>query len=72
MSKRQIQKVSNKLLKRMEKTLDEEEKIECRDFKSITGALKELREIQREDEDKSSGDNSLVVRFVGETEEMSY
>lgn len=56
----------------MEKTLDEEEKIECRDFKSITGALKELREIQREDEDKSSGDNSLIVRFVGETEEMSY
>lgn len=72
MSRRQIQKVSSKLLKRMERTLDEEEKIECRDFKSITGALKELRELQREDEEKSGGDNELVVRFLGEAEEMSY
>ena len=60
-----------KLLERIEDKLQEDEGLEVKDFKTVSGALKEIHEICG-GKDKNAGENgTLTVRFVGETEEMS-
>lgn len=68
-----LERVTDKLLRRIEKTLDDDSSLDVKDFKTVTGALKELRELQRPMETGSDagGGGVLRVRFVGETEEMS-
>ena len=59
-----MKQVKTKLLRRIERTLD------SKDFKAMTGALKELREIQDEAETERVNE-PLTVRFVGKAEELS-
>lgn len=68
-----IEKLSKKLLKSIEQRLDEGSGIELKDYKAVTGALKELKEMHRADEAQCAEkkDEGLTVRFVGEAEEYS-
>ena len=68
--KTSVDRVARKLLERIEDKLQEEGGLEVKDFKTVSGALKEIHEICGKD--KSGADSgALTVRFVGETEEMS-
>ena len=62
-----MKQVKTKLLRRM---LDEDRELDSKDFKAMTGALKELREIQDEAE-TARVNEPLTVRFVGKAEELS-
>ena len=69
-----IEKLSKKLLKSIEQRIDEGGGIELKDYKAVTGALKELKEMHRADEQRAGEDKkdeTLTVRFVGEAEEYS-
>ena len=69
-----IEKLSKKLLKSIEQRIDDGGGIELKDYKAVTGALKELKEMHRADEHKTADekkDEALTVRFVGEAEEYS-
>ena len=63
-----MERISGKLLNNIEQRLDTGALLEPKDYKAVTGALKELRELQRGDVKKEEG---LVVRFADGTEEMS-
>ena len=65
-----VDRVARKLLERIEDKLQEDEGLEVKDFKTVSGALKEIHEICGKE--KGGGESgTLTVRFVGETEEMS-
>ena len=64
-----IERLGGKLLENMEQLLEGEGKIELKDYKTVTAALRELKELCRSGEEKE--DKSLVVRFVGEAEDMA-
>ena len=63
-----MERISGKLLNNIEQRLDSGALLEPKDYKAVTGALKELKELQRGDVKKEEG---LVVRFEDGTEEMS-
>ena len=63
-----FERIAEKLLKNMEQRLDEGGLLELKDYKAVTGALKELRELCAEGGKKDSG---LVVRFEGEAEDWA-
>lgn len=63
------ERIAAKLLENMEKRLDAQSPVEPKDYKNFTGALKELRELCRQDQ--AAADNVLTVRFEGEAEEMA-
>ena len=63
------ERIAAKLLENMERRLDAETAVEPKDYKNFTGALKELRELCRQDQ--AAADNVLTVRFEGEAEEMA-
>ena len=63
-----MERISSKLLNNIEQRLDSGALLEPKDYKAVTGALKELRELQRGDVKKEEG---LVVRFADGAEEMS-
>lgn len=67
-SEKLLERIAGKLLMKIEQRLDSEAALELKDCKTITGALKELKELQRGEEKKDEG---LVVRFEGETEECA-
>ena len=67
-----IEKLSKKLLQSIEQRLDQDSGIDIKDYKAVTGALKELKEMHRADEQKAERkDEMLTVRFLGEAEEMA-
>ncbi len=67
-----IEKLSKKLLHSIEQRLDEGGGIDIKDYKAVTGALKELKEMHRADEQKAEKkEDMLTVRFLGEAEEMA-
>ena len=63
-----MERISGKLLNNIEQRLDSGTLLEPKDYKAVTGAHKELKELQRGDSKKEEG---LVVRFSREVEEMS-
>lgn len=63
-----MERISSKLLNNIEQRLDSGALLEPKDYKAVTGALKELKELQRGDVKKEEG---LVVRFADGAEEMS-
>ena len=59
-----VDRVARKLLERIEDKLQEDEGLEVKDFKTVSGALKEIHEICG-GKDKNAGENgTLTVRFV--------
>lgn len=65
-----IDRVARRLLEKIEGKL-REDSLEAKDFKSVSGALKELNELCAGREKNEGDSGTLTVRFVGETEEMS-
>lgn len=63
-----MESICEKLLNNIEQRLDSGSLLEPKDYKAVTGALKELRDLQRGDVKKEEG---LVVRFADGAEEMS-
>lgn len=63
-----LRRVGRKLLSRIERYIDEDA-LELKDLKSVTGALKELQSLW--DDKGAEGGGALTVRFEGETEDMS-
>lgn len=69
-----IEMLSIKLLESIEQRLDEKCGIELKDYKAVSGALKELKEMHRGEEQRPSPEKreeGLRVRFVGEAEDCS-
>ena len=71
-NEQRIEVLSGRLLECIEQRINEPGGIELKDYKAVTGALKELKELSRggveSDEKRGSG---FEVRFVGDAEEMS-
>lgn len=65
-----VERLTGLLLDRIEQSLDGEETLPLKDLKAVTGALREIQELCTADE-KTGGSDTLTVRFVGESEEMS-
>lgn len=67
---RRVEQVSIKLLRRLEKAIDEDG--DSKDIKAMAGALKELRDIQQRGEgaQEDSG-RTLEVCFMGDSGELS-
>lgn len=64
-----LRRVGRKLLRRIERFIDEDE-LELKELKTVTGALKELQGLW-EDRDRGESGRALTVLFEGETEELS-
>lgn len=63
-----LERIAGKLLDNMEQRLDGGALLEPKDYKAVTGALKELRELCTAGSRKEEG---LVVRFEGEAGDYS-
>ena len=65
-----LERLTKKLLDQIEAALSAGEGMEAKDFKAVTGALRELGEMRAERETRTAA-GELTVRFVGEAEEFS-
>ena len=65
-----LERLTKKLLDQIEAALSAGEGMEAKDFKAVTGALRELGEMHAERETRTAA-GELTVRFVGEAEEFS-
>ena len=66
-----MERVTAKLLEKMELAIDRSAEMDSKEIKAMTGALKELREMRREGGEEYSSGRRLEVCFLGETEELS-
>ena len=64
-----LERLTKKLLDQIEAALSAGEGMEAKDFKAVTGALRELGEMRADREGKTAG-GELTVRFVGEAEDF--
>ena len=67
---RRLERLTRKLLDRIDAVLSAGDGMDAKDFKAVTGALRELKELRGEEE-TGAGGGELTVRFVGEAEEFS-
>lgn len=67
---RRLERLTRKLLDQIDAVLSAGEGMDAKDFKAVTGALRELKELRGEKE-TGAGGGELTVRFVGEAEEFS-
>ena len=65
-----LERLIKKLLDQIEAALSSGEGMEAKDFKAVTGALRELGEMHAERGTRTAA-GELTVRFVGEAEELS-
>ena len=65
-----LERLIKKLLDQIEAALSSGEGMEAKDFKAVTGALRELGEMHADSGVRTAG-GELTVRFVGEAEEFS-
>ena len=65
-----LERLTGRLLDQIEAVLSAEGGMEAKDFKAVTGALRELNELCGE-KAGGAGGGELTVRFVGEAEEFS-
>ena len=70
-SEGRMERVTAKLLEKMELAIDRSTEMDSKEIKAMTGALKELREMRREGSDEYGSGRRLEVCFLGETEELS-
>ena len=67
-----VNRVAEKLLQKMEEALDQTENMDSKEIKTMTDALRELKEMNRQETNGTDeGGKKLEVCFVGETEELS-
>ena len=67
---RRLERLTRKLLDQIDAVLSAGDGMDAKDFKAVTGALRELKELRGEKE-TGAGGGELTVRFVGEAEEFS-
>jgi hypothetical protein len=65
-----LERLTRRLLDQIEAALCDGDGMEAKDFKAVTGALRELSELCGGKSDRA-GPGELTVRFVGEAEEYS-
>ena len=70
-SEGRMERVTAKLLEKMELAIDRSTEMDSKEIKAMTGALKELREMRREGSEEYGSGRQLEVCFLGETEELS-
>lgn len=70
-SEGRMERVTAKLLEKMELAIDRSTEMDSKEIKAMTGALKELREMRREGSEEYGYGRRLEVCFLGETEELS-
>ena len=70
-SEGRMERVTAKLLEKMELAIDRSTEMDSKEIKAMTGALKELREMRREGSEEYGSGRRLEVCFLGETEELS-
>lgn len=70
-SEGRMERVTAKLLEKMELAIDRSTEMDSKEIKAMTGALKELREMRREGSEGYGSGRRLEVCFLGETEELS-
>ena len=70
-SEGRMERVTAKLLAKMELAIDRSAEMDSKEIKAMTGALKELREMRREGSEEYGSGRRLEVCFLGETEELS-
>lgn len=70
-NEQKIEKLSGRLLECIEQRINEPGGIELKDYKSLTGALKELKELSRGGNGGTERCEAFTVRFVGDAEAMS-
>ena len=70
-SEGRMERVTAKLLEKMELAIDRSAEMDSKEIKAMTGALKELREMRREGSEDYGSGRRLEVCFLGETEELS-
>ena len=70
-SEGRMERVTAKLLEKMELAIDKSAEMDSKEIKAMTGALKELREMRREGSEDYGSGRRLEVCFLGETEELS-
>ena len=70
-SEGRMERVTAKLLEKMELAIDRSAEMDSKEIKAMTGALKELREMRREGSEEYGSGRRLEVCFLGETEELS-
>lgn len=63
-----MERICRKLLENMEQRLDEGALLEIKDYKAVTGALKELKELGQAELKKET---ALQVRFEGDAEALA-
>ena len=67
-----MDRVTEKLLQKMEEALDRRSDMDSKEIKTMTDALKELRDLHKQDDGgDTGGGNKLEVCFLGDTEELS-
>ena len=69
-SDRRLERLTKKLIDQIDAALSAGDGMEAKDFKAVTGALRELKEL-RGTRETGAGGGELTVRFVGEAEEFS-
>ena len=67
---RRLERLTRKLLDQIDAVLSAGDGMDAKDFKAVTGALRELKALRGEKE-TGAGGGELTVRFVGEAEEFS-
>ena len=67
---RRLERLTRKLLDQIDAVLSAGDGMDAKDFKAVTGALRELKEL-RGARETGAGGGELTVRFVGEAEEFS-
>ena len=67
---RRLERLTRKLLDQIDAVVSAGDGMDAKDFKAVTGALRELKELRGEKE-TGAGGGELTVRFVGEAEEFS-
>ena len=70
-SEGRMERVTAKLLEKMELAIDRSTEMDSKEIKAMTGALKELREMRREGSEEYGSGRRLEGCFLGETEELS-
>ena len=67
---RRLERLTRKLSDQIDAVVSAGDGMDAKDFKAVTGALRELKELRGEKE-TGAGGGELTVRFVGEAEEFS-
>lgn len=66
-----LEQVTDKLLRKIADTIDREENMDCKDYKALTSALKELKDVQERLGRDEKGVETLIIQMSAELEKMS-